>query len=58
MWVELSGPPPVSGTIRSNTCSEPISEKNTEMRIIGAELRQRHEAEALPGVAPSIAAAS
>ena len=38
VWVLFDGPPPVSGMIMSKSCSEPITEKNTESRIVGALL--------------------
>ena len=33
VWLELEGPPLVSGMITSNSCSAPVIEKNTEMMI-------------------------
>ena len=35
VWVELNGPPPVSGMIMSNSCSEPTTAKNTDSRMVG-----------------------
>ena len=32
----FNGPPPVSGTTKSKSCSAPITEKKTDRRIIGA----------------------
>ena len=33
VWLELDGPPLVSGMIMSNSCSAPVMAKNTEMTI-------------------------
>jgi hypothetical protein len=35
VWVVSNGPPPVSGTTMSNSCSEPTTEKKIDRRIIG-----------------------
>ncbi len=58
MFVVSNGPPPVSGTMMSKSCSAPTTEKKTERRIIGPSSGSVMCQNRCQGLAPSISAAS
>ncbi|MNU03484.1 hypothetical protein D3C72_2475310 [compost metagenome] len=56
--VELDGPPPVSGMIMSNSCSEPITAKKTDRRTVEPSIGKVTYRNFCQPEAPSISAAS